>query len=96
LGKVADGRAGDLRVEKEGRSLNLLADKEPNSGEHSNTAVSHFGLTVSLHGGLIGLFGKAKRVKEANRGKNTGKFLSYKSVEGGSFRKSCQQRLAEL
>jgi hypothetical protein len=39
-----------------------------------------------LHGGLIGLLGKAKGIKESNRRKNTGKLLSSdKGAEGGSL-----------
>lgn len=34
LGDVRDGRAGDGGIEEEGRSLNLLADKEADGGEH--------------------------------------------------------------
>jgi hypothetical protein len=82
---VSDGRAGDLRVEEEGRSLNLLSDEKANSGKHGNTSVGQLGLTVTHHGGLIGLLGESEWIEEANRGKNTRKFFCEEDLEGGGL-----------
>jgi hypothetical protein len=74
-----------LRVEEEGRSLNLLSDEEANSGKHGNTSVGQFGLTVTLHGSLVGLLGESEGIEEANRGKNTRKFGGDEGLEGGGL-----------
>ena len=72
LGQVSDGRAGNLGVEKERRSLNLLADEETDDGKHADTSVGKFSLTVTLEGGLIGLLGESEGVEKSHRGKGTG------------------------
>jgi hypothetical protein len=71
LGEVRDGRSLDGRIEKEGRSLNLLADEETNNCKHAYTAVCELGFAVSLQGAFICLGSKAKRVKHTHRGKGT-------------------------
>jgi hypothetical protein len=71
LGQVSDGRASDLSVEKEGRSLNLLADKEADNGKHGNTSVGKFSFTIALEGGLIGLLGESEGVEKSHGGKGT-------------------------
>jgi hypothetical protein len=85
LGQVRDGGPTDLGIEEERRSLDLFTDKESDNCEHGNTPVSQFGLTISLHGTLIGLLGESERIKETDGGKGTGKVLGGKGVDGGSL-----------
>jgi hypothetical protein len=72
LGQVGDGRASNLSVEKERRTLNLLTDEETDSGKHGNTPVGKFSLTVTLEGGLIGLLGESEGVEKSHGLKGTG------------------------
>jgi hypothetical protein len=53
LTEVADTRAGDLRIEKERRSLNEFTREETKNSQHTNTSVSDLGFTVTSHGGAI-------------------------------------------
>mmetsp|Transcript_9443 Transcript_9443/g.10954 ORF Transcript_9443/g.10954 Transcript_9443/m.10954 type:complete len:229 (+) Transcript_9443:580-1266(+) len=78
LGDVGDGRSRDLRIEEEGRSLDLLADEESYNGKHGNATVGKLGFTVSLKGGIGGLLGKPERIEGSYRGEGSGK-----SIEGG-------------
>jgi hypothetical protein len=71
LREVGDGGSLDGCVEEERRSFDLLADKESNHSEHTNTAMGELGLTITLEGVLVGLGSEAKRIKETNRGKGT-------------------------
>ena len=66
LGQVGDGRSSDLAVEKEGLGLNGFTNKETNGGQHGNTSVGKFGLTVSLQGAFIGLGGETKRIEKTH------------------------------
>jgi hypothetical protein len=52
---VADGRASDFAIKKEGRSLNLFSNQDANDGKHGNTAVGDLGFTVTLEGSLISI-----------------------------------------
>jgi hypothetical protein len=65
---VGDGGSLDGRVEEEGRSFDLLANKESKHGQHTNTAMSELGLTVTLEGILVSLGSESKRIEETNRG----------------------------
>jgi hypothetical protein len=71
LGEMRDGGALDGGIEKEGRSLNLLANEETNDCKHGHTAVRELGLAVSLEGAFVGLGGETKRVKHAHWRKGT-------------------------
>jgi hypothetical protein len=72
LGQVADGRAFNTSVEKERRSLNLLANEETDDGEHGNTSMGKFSLTVTLESGFIGLLSESEGVEKSNGGKGSG------------------------
>jgi hypothetical protein len=80
LGQVADGRATDLAIEKEGRSLDLFSDEETNDSEHGNTAVGQLGLTVSLEGGLVSIGGETKRIEETHGSKGTRELINEGSL----------------
>lgn len=84
LEEVGDGGSLDGGIPEEGCSLNLLTNEEAKDGEHGNTSVSDLGLTVSLHGGLIGLVGKSERIKESDRIKNSWKIKNIEGL-GNSF-----------
>jgi hypothetical protein len=71
LRKVADGGPLNGGVKEEGRSFDLLADKESNHSQHTNTAMGELGLTVTLKGVLVSLGSEAKRIEETNRGEGT-------------------------
>ena len=83
LGEVGDGGSLDGGVEEERRTFDLLTDKEANHGEHRNTSVSEFGFAVTLQGGLIGLFGKAKGVEKTDWGEGTGDGIDGEGRELG-------------
>jgi hypothetical protein len=71
LRKVGNGGSLNGGIEEEGRSFDLLADKESKHSEHTNTTMGELGLTVTLEGVLIGLGSEAKRIEETNRGEGT-------------------------
>mmetsp|Transcript_38167 Transcript_38167/g.92061 ORF Transcript_38167/g.92061 Transcript_38167/m.92061 type:complete len:215 (-) Transcript_38167:55-699(-) len=66
LGEVGDGRAGDLRIKKEGASLDGLSNEESEGGKHCNAAVRDLSLTVTLQSLLVGLLSEAKRIEESH------------------------------
>jgi hypothetical protein len=82
---VADGGSSDLGIKEEGRFLDLLSNKESESGKHSDTSVGQLSLSVALHGVLICLLGESKSIQESNRGEGHWKFLSREGVEGGGL-----------
>jgi hypothetical protein len=47
--------------------------------------VGQLGLTVTLHGGLIGLLGETEGIEESNRSEDTGKILGDEGAEGGGL-----------
>jgi hypothetical protein len=81
LGQVGDGRSTDLGIEKEGRSFDLLTNKESDDGKHGNASVGQLGLAVSLHGGFIGLLGESEGIEETDGGKGAGKLLGNEGIE---------------
>merc|ERR1719390_124664 len=66
LGKVGDGRSRNLGIEEEGASFDGFTSEETDGGEHGNTSVGEFGLTVSLEGVFIGLFSESERIEESD------------------------------
>jgi hypothetical protein len=88
LGQVSDGRASNLGVEEERRSLDLLADEETDNGKHGNTSVGKLSLAVTLEGGLIGLLGESEGVEKSHRGKGTGDGVNGESQGGGLLGRS--------
>eukprot|EP00982_Pelagococcus_subviridis_P009773 30943-Pelagococcus_subviridis.AAC.12 len=60
--KVVDGRTGDLRVEEEGRPLDVLADEKPQRGEHRDAPVRDLHVRVSLRLGLLDVVEEPERV----------------------------------
>ena len=71
------GRSRDLGIEEESRYLDIFSNEESNSGEHGNTSVGEFGLTVTGEGGIGGLLGESERIEGSYRGKS-----SSVSIEG--------------
>jgi hypothetical protein len=68
LGQVGDGRALDGGIEEEARSLDGLADKESDGGQHGDAAVRELGLAVPLQGVGVGLGSESKGVEDADGG----------------------------
>lgn len=86
LGNVANSRARDGGIPKEGLALNGFTGKETDSGKHTNTAMSQLGFTVTLERQIIGLGREAKRVEKANRGKGTGDGVDGESLQDSDGR----------
>ena len=82
LGDVGDGRAGDLRVEEEGRALHLLTDEETDGGKHGDTAVGQFSLAVAVHGSIVGTLSEAEGVKVDIGSETAGELADIDGVEG--------------
>jgi hypothetical protein len=89
LEKVGDSGALYGGIEEEGRSFDLLADKESNHSEHTNTSMGELSLTVTLEGVLISLLGEAKGIEETERGKGT-----WDDIYGVLRKRIIQQTLA--
>jgi hypothetical protein len=71
LEKVGDSGSLYGSIEEEGRSFDLLADKESNHSQHTNTSMGELGLAVTLEGVLVSFLGEAKGVEETYRGEST-------------------------
>jgi hypothetical protein len=67
LGKVIYSGSLNGSIKEKRRSLNLFANEESNSGKHSNTAVGHLGLTVTLKDDLISVRSEAKGIEKSKR-----------------------------
>ena len=72
LRKVGDCWPGDLGVEQEGASLDLLADEEAHEGQHRHAAVGELGLPEAPDLVVVGTLKEVQGVEELHGGEGAG------------------------